>query len=172
MSDAFVGEIRAFALNFAPLGWAMCDGQLLPIGQNTALFSVLGTTYGGNGTTTFALPDLQGRAVLGPGKGPGLSLRNRGGTGGAETVTLSETESPGHSHSLQAATSAAVTPVPSSTSVLAAAPVYRSGAATNEMVVMADSGLVSVGSDGPHNNMQPYLTLNFAICLAGIYPQR
>src|SRR5688500_4786712 len=102
MADPFVAEIRIFPFNFAPKGWAWCDGQLLPLSQNTALFSLLGTTYGGNGKSNFALPDLQGRAPMHPGQGPGLSLHDLGETGGSETVTLLESEIPSHSHAMQA----------------------------------------------------------------------
>src|SRR5215213_8786554 len=114
MADPFVAEIRIFPLNFAPKGWAWCDGQLLPLSQNTALFSLLGTTYGGNGKSTFALPDLQGRAAMHPGQGPGLSLRDLGQTGGSETVTLLQSEIPVHTHTLRANTDFADVQTPSS----------------------------------------------------------
>src|SRR6187200_734747 len=104
MADQFVAEIRIFPFNFAPTGWAFCDGQLLPISQNTALFSLLGTTYGGDGKSTFALPDLQGKSPMHPGQGPGLSLHDLGEEGGSKTVTLLQSEIPLHSHSLRAAT--------------------------------------------------------------------
>src|SRR5207244_3241987 len=102
MADPFVAEIRIFPFNFAPKGWALCDGQLLPISQNTALFSLLGTTYGGNGQSTFALPNIQGSAVMHPGQGPGLSAHSLGETGGSQTVTLLQSEMPAHSHALTA----------------------------------------------------------------------
>src|SRR4029078_3691845 len=105
--DPFVAEIRIFPFNFAPKGWAFCDGQLLPLSQNTALFSLLGTTYGGDGKSTFALPDLQGRSAMHPGQGPGLSLHDLGESGGSETVTLLESEIPSHSHQMRAASTAA-----------------------------------------------------------------
>src|SRR4026208_1454249 len=112
MADPFVAEIRIFPLNFAPHGWAWCDGQLLPLSQNTALFSLLGTTYGGNGKSNFALPDLQGRAPMHPGQGPGLSLHDLGETGGSETVSLLESEIPSHSHAVNASQSDAIERIP------------------------------------------------------------
>src|SRR5215216_4213143 len=113
MADPFVAEIRIFPFNFAPKGWAWCDGQLLPLSQNTALFSLLGTTYGGDGKSTFALPDLQGRAPMHPGQGPGLSLHDLGETGGSETVTLLESEIPAHAHAMRASQADALEPAPS-----------------------------------------------------------
>src|SRR5882724_1062661 len=118
MADPFVAEIRIFPFNFAPKGWAWCDGQLMPISQNTALFSLLGTTYGGDGKSTFALPDLQGRAAMHPGQGPGLSLHDLGEEGGSETVTLLQSEIPSHSHALMAAVPPALLFAPSSSTAL------------------------------------------------------
>src|SRR6266850_1674749 len=116
MADPFVAEIRIFPFNFPPTGWAFCDGQLLPLSQNTALFSLLGTTYGGDGKSTFALPDLQGRAPMHPGQGPGLSLHDLGETGGSETVTLLQSEIPSHAHTLRVNTNVAESPDPSGNS--------------------------------------------------------
>ena len=170
--DPFVAEIRIFPFNFAPKGWAFCNGQLLPISQNTALFSLLGTTYGGDGKSTFALPNLQGSAPMHPGQGKGLSLRDLGETGGAETITLLQSEMSAHSHSLMASTSTANQPGPNANNSLArvqGATPY--GPATN-LVAMAIQALAPAGGDLPHNNMQPYLTLNFNIALQGVFPPR
>ena len=171
MADPFVAEIRIFPFNFAPKGWAWCNGQLLPISQNTALFSLLGTTYGGDGKSTFALPDLEGRAPMHPGQGPGLSLHDLGETGGSETVTLLESEIPAHSHTLRASLLPADSPNP--TGAFTAAPssdnIY--GAASN-LVSMAPEALPPAGGAQPHNNMQPYLTFYFNIALQGVFPPR
>jgi microcystin-dependent protein len=169
--DPFVAEIRIFPFNFAPKGWALCDGQLLPITQNTALFSLLGTTYGGDGISTFALPDLQGNAPMHPGQGPGLSLRALGEMGGAETVTLATSELPAHGHTLRANANPADTNVPSPASALAQSTggsLYQ--ASTNAQ--LAPEALASVGGDLPHNNLQPYVTLSFNIALQGVFPPR
>jgi microcystin-dependent protein len=170
--DPFVAEIRIFPFNFAPKGWAVCDGQLLPITQNTALFSLLGTTYGGDGVSTFALPDLQGNAPMHPGQGPGLSLRALGEMGGSETVTLAAAELPAHAHVLRAdVADPADTNVPSPAAALAPSTggaLYRATADTQ----MAPETLTSVGGDLPHNNLQPYLTLSFNIALQGVFPPR
>ena len=176
MADPFVAEIRIFPFNFAPTGWAFCDGQLLPISQNTALFSLLGTTYGGDGKSTFALPDLQGRAPMQPGQGSGLSLHDLGEESGSETVTLLTSEMPAHAHNVGRATDqSANSPTPVANvwalggSVRAVVNLYNPGAATAAM----KSDIIQVsGSSFPHNNMQPYLTLNFCIALQGVFPQR
>jgi microcystin-dependent protein len=173
MADPFVAEIRIFPFNFAPKGWAWCDGQLLPLSQNTALFSLLGTTYGGNGKSNFALPDLQGRAPMHPGQGPGLSLHDLGETGGAESVTLLESEIPAHSHGLVAQSAPADTNIPGGDSiarVIGASP-YRpvAGAA---LTPMSSQALAPAGGDQPHNNLQPYLTFYFCIALQGVFPPR
>jgi microcystin-dependent protein len=171
MSDQFVAEIRIFPFSFAPTGWAFCDGQLLPVSQNTALFSLLGTTYGGNGQSTFALPDLQGSAPMQPGQGQGLSERLLGETSGVESVTLLTSEIPVHTHQLKCSIDDADLAIPLSTRSLAksSANMY-SGA--NGTKLMAPQGLTPAGGSLPHNNMQPYLTLNFCIALQGVYPQR
>jgi microcystin-dependent protein len=173
MADPFVAEIRIFPFNFAPKGWAWCDGQLLPLSQNTALFSLLGTTYGGNGKSNFALPDLQGRAPMQPGQGPGLSLHDLGETGGSETVSLLESEIPSHSHALRASSDDGDLKAPSASRSLARAGggfLYQS--TTAPLQFMAPEALVPAGGDQPHNNMQPYLTFYFCIALQGIFPPR
>jgi len=172
VADPFVAEIRIFPFNFAPKGWAWCDGQLLPLSQNTALFSLLGTTYGGNGKSNFALPDLQGRAPMHPGQGPGLSLHDLGETGGSETVTLLESEIPAHSHTMRAATqdNADVTQISATASFAPATggTPYQNTADTS----LAPEALTPAGGDQPHNNMQPYLTFNYCIALQGVFPPR
>ena len=174
MADPFVAEIRIFPFNFAPKGWAWCDGQLLPLSQNTALFSLLGTTYGGDGKSNFALPDLQGRAPMHPGQGPGLSLHDLGETGGSETVTLLESEIPSHSHALRASLDDGDLGAPGATRSLAKSGngvIYTSNTASGTPA-MAAEGLAPAGGDQPHNNMQPYLTFYFAIALQGVFPPR
>jgi microcystin-dependent protein len=176
MADPFVAEIRIYPFNFAPKGWAFCDGQLLPISQNTALFSLLGTTYGGDGKSTFALPNMQGNAPMHPGQGPGLSLHDLGETGGAEVVTLLESEFPAHSHSVNVGTQdSALVQVPSPTRILgksAGAFAYVPGSPTPTLTQMNFNVVAPAGGDQPHNNMQPYLTLNFCIAMQGVYPPR
>src|SRR5512146_1354309 len=171
MSSPFVAEIRIFPFNFAPKGWALCDGQLLPLSQNTALFSLLGTTYGGDGKSTFALPNMQGSAPMHPGQGPGLSLHDLGETGGEESVTLLESEMPLHSHALMASTTASSKPGPAGNSLAriqgGATPYVAPGGAP--LVAFSPSSITPTGGDLPHNNMQPYLTLNFCIALQGVY---
>lgn len=174
MSNPFVAEIRIFAGNFAPTGWALCNGQLMPISQNTALFSLLGTTYGGDGRSTFALPNLQGSAPLQPGQGPGLSQRFLGETGGEQSVTLLTTEIPAHSHSAQASTSSGQ-PGPGGN---AWAPIAGRGlgsafAATGANNVQMNPAAMGIaGGNQPHNNMPPYLCLTFIIALQGVFPPR
>ena len=175
MADPFVAEIRIFPFNFAPKGWAFCDGQLLPISQNTALFSLLGTTYGGDGKTNFALPDMQGNAPMHPGQGPGLSLHDLGETGGSETVTLLESEIPSHPHFMRAHNddpADAQNPSPT-TSIAQSAQgfAYQTNTSQN-LVTLNQSILAPTGGDQPHNTMQPYLTLNFCIALQGVFPPR
>ena len=172
MADPFVAEIRIFPFNFAPKGWAWCDGQLLPLSQNTALFSLLGTTYGGNGKSTFALPDLQGRAPMHPGQGPGLSLHDLGETGGSETVTLLESEIPSHSHALRAYRTDPADRFQPTGAVLARANNGFAYNAAANLVSMSDQSLAPAGGDQPHNNMQPYLTFYFCIALQGVFPPR
>jgi microcystin-dependent protein len=172
MADPFVAEIRIFPFNFAPLGWAWCDGQPVPISQNTALFSLLGTTYGGDGKSTFALPDLQARSPLQHGQGPGLSPRWLGESGGAAEVTLTATQLPSHGHALQADTSATSgSPEGASLANVAnGAAAYRMpGTATK---LMAADSVATVGGGAPHNNRPPYLALYFCIAMQGVYPPR
>lgn len=172
MADPFVAEIRIFPFNFAPKGWAWCDGQLLPLSQNTALFSLLGTTYGGNGKSNFALPDLQGRAPMHPGQGPGLSLHDLGETGGSETVTLLESEIPSHSHAVKTVPETGDVNQPAGLSISNAAQgnVYTS--TLNPVTFLSDQTLAPAGGDQPHNNMMPYLTFYFNIALQGVFPPR
>jgi microcystin-dependent protein len=173
VADPFVAEIRIFPFNFAPKGWAFCDGQLLPLSQNTALFSLLGTTYGGDGKSNFALPNMQGNAPMHPGQGPGLSLHDLGETGGSQTVTLLDSEMPAHSHSLNASNQPGEDPAPGSTEALArstGANLYQTSA--TGLVQLAPQAVAPAGGDQPHNNMQPYLTLNFCIALQGVFPPR
>jgi microcystin-dependent protein len=169
--DPFVAEIRIFPFNFAPAGWAFCDGQILPLSQNTALFSLLGTTYGGNGQSNFALPNLQGNAPMHHGQGPGLSLRDLGETGGSETVSLLETEIPSHSHTMNAVNDSGLQSTPEG-ALAARANIYKSNPAGNTLVNMSVNNLAPAGGSQPHNNLQPYLTLNFCIALQGVYPPR
>jgi microcystin-dependent protein len=175
MSDQFVAEIRIFPFNFPPTGWAFCDGQLLPLSQNTALFSLLGTTYGGDGKSTFALPNLQGNAPMQPGQGQGLSLRDLGELSGVESITLLESEMPLHSHAINASSAAA--DEEGQKNPAGAVPGAQQGSnqmygAPAALVNMAFQALTPTGGSLPHNNMQPYLTLNFCIALQGIFPQR
>lgn len=172
--DPFVAEIRIVPFNFAPKGWAFCDGQLLPISQNTALFSLLGTVYGGDGKSTFALPDLRGSAAMHPGQGQGLSLRDLGEIGGAQSVTLLVSEMPVHTHAMNATSSPSTTTLPSANTALgrsAGGALYRSSPA-DPLTPMAPQALPPAGSSLPHNNLQPYLTLNHIIALQGVFPQR
>ncbi len=171
MADPFVAEIRIFPFNFAPRGWAWCDGQLLPLSQNTALFSLLGTTYGGNGSSNFALPDLQGRAPMHPGQGPGLSLHDLGEQAGVEGVTLLESEMPLHSHGLNVSQGDAISRVPTGEQ-LATGIALGMYEAPNALVSLSPSALPPAGGDQPHNNMQPYLTFYFCIALQGVFPPR
>jgi microcystin-dependent protein len=169
--DPFVAEIRIFPFNFAPKGWAWCDGQILPLSQNTALFSLLGTTYGGDGKSNFALPNMQGNAPMHPGQGPGLSLHDLGETGGSQTVTLLESEIPSHSHSLQASASDGIDNLPTQ-ELLAKGIGIGQYVAPGSLVQLSDNAIAPAGGDQPHNNMQPFLTLNFNIALQGVFPPR
>jgi microcystin-dependent protein len=172
MSDPFVAEIKMFGGNFAPTGWAFCDGQLLPISQNTALFSLLGTYYGGDGKSTFALPDLRGRVPLQHGQGPGLSNRDQGETGGAETVTLTPTEIPAHTHSFALPTTDANATSDDPQGRLPARTAENTYATSGTVVDMAPFTSGDAGGAQPHNNLQPYLTVTFIIALQGIFPPR
>ena len=171
MADQFVAEVRLFGCNFAPTGWATCDGQLMPINQNTALFSLLGTNYGGNGTSNFALPNLRDSIAVGAGNGAGLTPRQVGETGGSTTVTLLESQMPQHDHGLMAALS----PTTGNPTGAALAPTATGAAAYHAAVAttsMAASALAMAGSSQPHENRQPALVLNFCIALQGIFPPR
>ncbi|HEX2052534.1 MAG TPA: tail fiber protein [Actinomycetota bacterium] len=173
MADPFVAEIRIFGFNFPPTGWAFCNGQILPISQNTALFSLIGTFYGGDGKSNFALPNLQGSAPMNPGQGQGLSLRDLGEVGGTETVTLLESEMPPHNHTLQAANlpGNSRNPANSALSRSTGGNVYLPPAGAPQ-VQMAAQAVSTAGSSAPHNNMPPYLTVNFCIALEGVFPPR
>jgi microcystin-dependent protein len=171
--DPFIAEIRIFPFNFAPKGWAFCNGQLLPISQNTALFSLLGTTYGGDGHSNFALPNLQGNAPMHQGQGPGLSLRNLGESGGEDTVTLLATQLPTHAHT--ANSNAAMGDQYGPPGNLWA----KDAGGNNEYDIsahaaakMAPGAVQATGGSQPHNNLQPYLTLNFCIAMQGVFPPR
>jgi microcystin-dependent protein len=169
--DPFVAEIRIFPFNFAPNGWARCDGQLMPLSQNTALFSLLGTTYGGNGMSNFALPDLQGRAPMHPGQGPGLSLHDLGETGGSETVSLLESEMPAHSHAVKVSQADGQNQTPTA-ALLATGIAIHQYAPAGSATSLSPHALAAAGGGQPHNNMQPYLTFYFCIALQGVYPPR
>ncbi len=171
MSEPFVGEIRMFGFSFAPQGWALCNGQLLPINQNQALFSLLGTTYGGDGRTTFALPDMQSRVPVCQGQGPGLSSYTAGQASGAETVTLAATQMPGHTHPVKASSSAADSDQPEGRALARSASHIYTAKPDTSTVMNADM-LGDAGSGQPHDNIQPYLAVNFCIALIGIFPSR
>jgi microcystin-dependent protein len=174
MSSPFVAEVRVVGFNFPPTGWAFCDGQLLPISQNTALFSLLGTFYGGDGKSTFALPNVQGNAVNGQGQGPGLSDYFLGQESGVQSVTLLTSEIPIHSHNVMAVPDPAdqTNPAPNR-SLARSKPGNAYQSTTNASLVnMAFQALTPAGSGFPHNNMQPFLTLNFIIAMQGVFPPR
>lgn len=168
MSDPFIAEIKLFAGNFAPRGWAFCNGQILSIAQNTALFSLLGTTYGGNGQTTFALPDLRSRVPVHPGQGPGLSNVVLGQAAGSETVTLLQTQMPQHGHLVAASNGSAGASRPANNFVSAGG----SYANASDGTTMNPGMVQGAGGGQPHENRQPYLGLNFIIALEGIFPSR
>lgn len=172
MSEPFLAEIRVMPYNFAPTGWASCDGQLIPISQNTALFSLIGTYYGGNGTSNFALPDLRGNLAMGQGQGPGLSGRVLGETVGTPSVTLLTQEMPSHSHGLMAS----ITPASTSPANAAMSPTATGGGnvyrASGAAAPMAATAIGLSGGTQPHENRQPYLALTFCIALQGIFPAR
>ncbi|HYE26929.1 MAG TPA: tail fiber protein [Allosphingosinicella sp.] len=172
--DPFVAEIRIVGFNFAPTGWAQCNGQLLPLSQNTALFALLGTTYGGDGKSTFALPNLQGLTAMHPGQGQGLSLRDLGEQGGSEFVTLLESEMPSHTHQIMGTGSNSTTGLPSADAALARAVggnAYQNSP-FNPTTSMALQTLTPAGASLPHNNMMPYLVLNYVIAMQGVFPPR
>lgn len=166
MSEPFIAEIRIFAGNFAPRGWAFCEGQLLPISQNTALFALIGTTYGGDGRTTTALPNLKDRVPMHPGNGPGLTSRRLGQRAGVNNVTLTEAQIPSHNHVVQTAT----TPDSASPANAVHAPAPMYGVGTN--VALAANAVGNAGGNQPHENRQPFLAINFIIALVGLFPSR
>jgi microcystin-dependent protein len=172
MSEPFIGSIVLFCGNFAPKGWATCDGQLLSIAQNSALFSILGTTFGGNGQTTFALPDLRGRVPLHPGSGPGLSPYPLGASLGVESVTLSAPQMPAHNHGFSVACSDGAPSTPSPVGAVMANQDQTPFYAASGTSVMAAGTSTTVGGSQPHENRQPVLAINFIIALEGIYPSR
>jgi microcystin-dependent protein len=171
MSDPFVAEIRIFPFNFAPKGWAFCDGQLLPLSQNTALFSLLGTTYGGDGKSTFALPDFQGSSPIQPGQAAGGSLYDLGQQGGSQFITLLESEMPSHNHTANPKTSLGNQATPAAFA-WAGSQVAKQYVTTAPNATMSPFTIGIAGGSVPHNNMQPYLTLNFCIALQGVFPPR
>ncbi|WBO86756.1 phage tail protein [Hymenobacter yonginensis] len=178
--DEYLGIIKLFAGNFAPRGWALCNGQLLSITQNTALFSILGTVYGGDGQTTFALPNLQSRVPVGAGQGAGLSFYSQGELGGTETVTLTLGQMPAHSHGLNASTAAGTTDVP--TGNVLAQPAGATGSGDSVTVTSYATGTATTalnptsvsasGSSQPHENRPPFLAMNYIICTEGLFPSR
>ena len=179
--EPFIGQIQMFGFNFAPRGWAFCDGQLLSIAQNTALFSLLGTTYGGDGRTTFALPDLRGRVPMHKGTGPGLSPRTIGQKGGLQNVTLNSTQIPAHDHVATSTANAVVTAGNSNDAINnfwaddagTASGTYHTGPANATMNVGAvQTTVANAGGGQSHSNEQPFLCVNFCIALTGIYPSR
>lgn len=170
--DPFVAEIRIVGFNFAPRGWAQCNGQILPISQNTALFSLLGTTYGGDGRSTFALPDLQGSVPMQPGQGPGLSLHDLGEMGGVESITLLNVEIPAHNHTMMAANFPGDTNIPTGNAFARSTEGSIYSTATTPVTNLAPTTLSFTGQNLPHNNMQPYLTLMFIIAMQGVFPPR
>jgi microcystin-dependent protein len=169
MADPFVAEIRMFGFNFAPKGWAFCDGQLLPLSQNTALFSLLGTTYGGDGKSTFALPDLQGSVPVQPGQGQGLSLYDLGQQGGSEFITLLQSEMPLHTHGFVASEEVVNANEPGDNFFGAGETRYAPLAAATQLNFQS---ITIAGGSLPHNNMMNYLVVNFCIALQGVFPAR
>ena len=173
MSEPFIAEIKIFGGNFAPRSWAFCDGQILPISQNTALFSLVGTTYGGDGRSTLGLPNLKGRAPMHPGRGPGLTNRRLGEIGGGEAVTLTAGQMPSHSHApLRASDAAPDSKTVGNTMYLGTLPKGAAYHTAENLVPMSESALAPAGGSQGHNNMQPYINVNFVIALEGLYPSR
>lgn len=175
MSEPFIAEIRIFAGNFAPRGWAFCDGQLLPISQHTALFSLIGTTYGGDGRSTTALPNMQGRAPMGAGRGPGLTARRQGEKVGAEMVSLTEAQMPSHNHAMFGSSNS----IEDGTGVPEARLTgsdeegdLNTYAPAQNLTAFASDAMTTTGGGQPHNNMQPFISLSYIIALTGLYPSR
>jgi len=171
MSEPFIAEVKIFAGNFAPRGWAFCNGQLLPIAQHTALFSLIGTTYGGDGRTTTGLPDLQGRAAMHPGRGPGLPPRRLGEKGGNASITLSTGQMPQHTHTMMGNSGLARTGDPSSAQLADTDPLKNYGP-LRDTETLAPLAVSNLGASQSHNNLQPFLGLYFIIALIGLYPSR
>jgi microcystin-dependent protein len=178
MAESFLGEIKIVAFNFPPKGWATCDGQILPIAQNQALFSLLGTYYGGNGVNTFALPDLRGRAPIHQGQGPGLTNRSIGENGGSESVQLTVSQIPSHIHTVASANVPVVSSAGNMTTPSGNRPAKAGDGESNYSSAASDGSIALggntdvTGGSQPHNNMPPFLTLNFVIALVGIFPSR
>jgi microcystin-dependent protein len=172
MDAPFIGMLALFGFNFPPRGWAQCNGQLLPIAQNTALFSLLGTMYGGNGTTNFGLPDLRGRVPIHLGQGPGLSNYSQGQAGGSENVTLLTTQIPAHTHTLTGVTEAGSTAIPTNAMLANTGALDKEYGVPGTTTAMHPSAITSTGGSQPHSNIQPYLVLNYCIALVGIFPSR
>ncbi|MGZ5273038.1 MAG: phage tail protein [Kaistella sp.] len=171
-AEPYLGQIAFVAFTFAPKGWADCDGQIMSIAQNTALFSLLGTTYGGNGQTTFALPDMRGRVLIDDGQGPGLSPYSSGQNGGAETHTLTINEMPMHNHAVNAVTAEGNQNIPTAALPANTKVLDKEYSDASPDTQMAATMINPAGGSQPHNNMQPYLTLKCIIALQGIYPSR
>lgn len=171
MSEPYVGEIRMFAGNFAPLGWAFCDGQLLAVSQNDALFSLFGTIYGGDGRTTFGLPDMRGRVPIHAGHGPGLTERRLGARGGAEAVTLTVNQLPSHTHAYNATTSAGLGNSPQN-AFIGESPTVDVFAEATPSESLAPQAVSAVGGSRSHTNVMPFLCVHFIVALFGIYPSR
>lgn len=172
MDTPFLGMIAMFGFNFAPRGWAFCNGQILPIAQNTALFSLLGTTYGGNGQTTFALPDLRGRVPVGQFQGPGLSDYSLGQVAGSETVTLISTQIPAHTHTLNGITEAGTSATPTGNLPANTGALDKEYGTPGTLTAMGAQAIGNTGGSQPHSNIQPYLAINYCIALQGIFPSR
>ena len=170
--EPFIGEVRWVGFNFAPRGWAHCNGQLLPIAQNTALFSILGTTYGGNGRTDFALPDMRSSAMIHAGSGPGLSTRRLGAKGGVENVNLSSLSLPSHSHQLRADISGGDDVKPNDRSISRAGRLRLFSNSPGPFSSMGSDAITATGGGQPHNNMQPFVTAYCIIALQGVFPSR
>ncbi|OZY84694.1 phage tail protein [Cellvibrio mixtus] len=175
MSEAFIGEVRVFGGNFAPVNWHLCDGSLLPISQYEALFALIGTVYGGNGVNTFGIPDLRGRLPVGQGQGLGLTNRIIGQSFGSESVSLVTNQLPAHNHAFNATTDTAVAPSPAN-GVFATQTdgdkIYVAANGTNQPAVLAANSVVQTGGSQPHDNIMPSLGISYIICLNGIFPSR